>query len=124
MVPSRTITTSERPPSVGLKWPIRAVLAICWLSQTRRRRNRTFQAVGYTALLALKARRATRPLPPRGKPSPGWPLVGQVFTPEGGVSVLVVATDPERFVGRLVPTLRCPVEQRVERHRRLQSARR
>jgi hypothetical protein len=38
---------------------------------TRRRRNRTFQAVGCTALLALKARWATRPLPPRGKRSPG-----------------------------------------------------
>src|SRR3954452_18937739 len=32
---------------------------------TRRRRNRTFQAVGCTALPALKAGWATRPLPPQ-----------------------------------------------------------
>src|SRR3954452_14155619 len=33
--------------------------------RTRRRRNRTFQAVGCTALPALKAGWATRPLPPQ-----------------------------------------------------------
>ena len=32
--------------------------------RTRQRRNRTFQAVVHTALLALKASWATRPLPP------------------------------------------------------------
>ena len=38
--------------------------------RTRRRRNRTFQAVGCTAPLALKARWTTRPLPALGKRSP------------------------------------------------------
>ena len=38
----------------GLSLPVR----------TRQRRNRTFQAVVHTALLALKASWATRPLPP------------------------------------------------------------
>src|SRR3954468_16190735 len=36
---------------------------------TRRRRNRTFQAVGCTALPALKAGWATRPLPPQAEAS-------------------------------------------------------
>src|SRR4051794_9850091 len=55
---------SRRPPTSAHDG-----LALRGFTLTRRRRNRTFQAVGYTALLVLKTRRATRPLPPRRKPS-------------------------------------------------------
>jgi len=42
--------------------------------RARRRRNRTFQAMGSIALLALKARWATRPLPPHDASSIYWRL--------------------------------------------------
>src|SRR4051794_25360987 len=54
---------------------------------TRRRRNRTFQAVGCTALPALKAGWATRPLPPQV----GASLTGGLGAGEVAVAVAAQA---------------------------------
>src|SRR3954447_4563318 len=62
-------------------------MSVMPMPETRRRRNRTFQAVGCTALPALKAGWATRPLPPQD----GASLAGAVGAGEVAVAVAAQA---------------------------------